>query len=588
MIRFSMLAVSTVLLGVSTTHALTIARDGQATSRVVVSGDAPAVTQFAAQELAQYLGRISGGQFEVVKADSESPDSVLELTNTENAVLVGLSRYTSEFDQQVADLEPDGYMIVSKPPVLLIAGNDDPRTNPEVARSLGDAGSLYGVYRFLERLGVRFYYPTEFGEVVPSRQTIELDEFSVTDAPYFRMRLAQPPIAGKPAAVWMRKLGFGATRYPQASCHSFGRWANKYKEEHPEYFALHGDRRIDHICFSHPDARAQMVKDARSWLRGHDADLYPYFTVMQNDGAPGPCRCELCKPRISSEEGWMGLQSDLVADAAVEVAESIESDFPNRGICIGAYNDYTRPPTEIDKLPENVAVCIFKHRQMFWDQQGKAGFHDVLNGWLALEPKEISFWEYYNFDCWSGAKWGGVPAVTTKLIAEDIKYLKRKSEESGVPFAGELIFCDGRLREHWPDRLWWLGLDYYISGKCLWDPDLDRESVLAEFYRTFYGPAAEPMRHFYSLAEETWNTGDFGGQYAYGNKNLKTIRQRLKASFFSADPWKHLFTAEILNTLDQHLKQAEEKATEAPYARRVQMVRDGFNWTLSQAANQKD
>ncbi|MGC9319101.1 MAG: DUF4838 domain-containing protein [Armatimonadota bacterium] len=565
---------------------LTLAKDGEARAVVGVAADAPDVTRFAAEELAAYLGRITGGTFEVLEISEDSPATVQQFGGERLPVLVGASRYTDRLQVGLDDLAPDGFRIVTLPQALVIAGIDDSRVNPRAWRSLGSAGSLYGVYRFLEELGCRFYLPGEVGEVIPSSPSLWVSRMDIADAPYFRERLGQPPLGGEEAAVWMRKLGFGATEYPQASCHSFNRWPEKYKQAHPEYFALHGDRRINHICFSHPDARQQMIEDARSWLREHDADLYPYFTVMQNDGAPGPCRCELCQPHIRDERGWMGLQSDLVASAAVEVARAIADEFPERGIIIGAYNDYTLPPTEIDRLPDNVSVCIFKHRQMFWDEEGYEGFKRVLDGWLELQPQSVAFWEYYNFDCWAGAAWGGVPAVTTGLIAEDIRHLKRTSEETGIPFSGELIFCDGRLQEHWHDRLWWMGLDFYVTGKLLWDPERDLEAMLDEFLTTFFGPAAEPMSRFYDRAEEVWTTGDHGGIYGYADPSLKTLEERSEAMSYSADPWEHLFTPDVVAELNGILKKAEMAAPRAPYAARVAMVRSGFNWTMQRAAGE--
>lgn len=576
------------LMGMTTVHAqsLTLAKDGQARAVVGVAADAPTVTRFAAEELAAYLDRITGGTFDVVEVSADSPPTVREFAGDRLPVLVGASRYTEQLQINVDELGPDGFRIVTLPEALVIAGIDDPRVAARRWRSLGSAGSLYGVYRFLEELGCRFYFPGEFGEVIPRSASLSVSTMDISDAPCFPMRLAQPPVGGGEAAVWMRKLGCGATQYPQASCHSFHAWHEEFFDDHPEYFALVGGRRISHICFSQPEARNVMIRHATQWLSDHDPDLYPCFTVMQNDGAPGPCTCADCRPRIHRELGWSGLQSDLVADAAIEVAEAIEDEFPERGVIIGAYNDYTHPPVEINRLPDNVSVCIFKHRQMFWDEEGHEGFRRVLNGWLDLQPQSVAFWEYYNFDCWAGGAWAGVPAVTTGLIAEDARYLKRRSEESGIPFSGELVFCDGRLQEHWHDRLWWLGLDLYVTGKLLWDPERDTEAMLDEFFTSFFGPAADPMGRFYARAEEIWSTGDHGGRYTYGDTRYKTRQERSEVQQWAADPWEHLFTPEVLAELNDILKEAEGAARRAPWSARVGMVRGGFNWTMQRAAGE--
>jgi len=571
-------------VGGGSARAVTLVADGVGKAAIVVDKEAPAVTKFAAQELAGYLEKISGARLPIVEVGAEAAEELAAVHDQQATILVGESKFTEALGLSAEALEPDGFTILSRPEALIILGKDDPRVNPQAWRSLGSAGTLYGVYRFLEELGVRFYYPGEVGEVIPQQATIAVENLNIADAPYFALRLVQPPLNTPETNLWMRKLGCGATSYPQASCHSFGGWSKKYQETHPEYFALHGEKRISHICFSDPGAREQMIEDAKAWLAGHDADLYPYFTVMQNDGAPGPCRCPLCEPRLHPEQGWYGLQSDLVAQAAVEVAEAIQDDLPDRGIIIGAYNDYTVPPVEVEALPANVGVCIFKHRQLLYDQEARQRVYEVIEGWLALEPREVSFWEYYNFDCWGGAKWGGVPAVTTAFIAEDIRRLKQLSGASGIPLAGELVFCDGRLKEHFEDRLWWLGLDHYVTAKFLWNPDLNREAMLDEFYQQFFGPAAEPMKELYSRAEEVWVNGDHGGRNLYGAKEVASVQQLSAEGMLAFSPWDTLFTEDIVQELVGYLEEAEAAAADAPYRERVGLVRRGLDWTMAQAA----
>jgi len=238
------------------------------------------------------------------------------------------------------------------------------------------------------------------------------------------MRLAAPPPLETPeASLWLRRVGFGATVEPARTCHSFSGWFAKYAQTHPEYFALHGDKRINYICFYGAGVRQQMIADAWAFFQRSDPLRWPDFTVMENDGAPQACQCPECQRRLNPQDGGYGLMSDSVAEAAIEVARGICDDFPDRGICIGAYNEYTRPPLRVKELPPNVGVQLFRHRQLFWSAEAQKNGYAALEGWLALKPKTVSFWDYYNFDCWGGGRWLGVPAVTTRLIAEDIRRL---------------------------------------------------------------------------------------------------------------------------------------------------------------------
>ena len=45
-------------------------------------------------------------------------------------------------------------------------------------------------------------------------------------------------------------------------------------------------------------------------------------------------------------------------------------------------------------------------------------------------------------------------------------------------------------------------LNYYISGRYEWDTDQNIDDVLDEYFRLFYGPAAEAMKAFTAYYEQ--------------------------------------------------------------------------------------
>ncbi len=51
--------------------AVTISKDGQAQAVIVVAPDASEPEQYAAKELAQFLGQITGGEFKVLSQEDE-------------------------------------------------------------------------------------------------------------------------------------------------------------------------------------------------------------------------------------------------------------------------------------------------------------------------------------------------------------------------------------------------------------------------------------------------------------------------------------------------------------------------------------
>jgi hypothetical protein len=47
-------------------------------------------------------------------------------------------------------------------------------------------------------------------------------------------------------------------------------------------------------------------------------------------------------------------------------------------------------------------------------------------------------------------------------------------------------------------------LNLHLRARLLWNPDEDVDALLAEFYPKFYGPAAEPMRQYWSTIYRAW------------------------------------------------------------------------------------
>jgi hypothetical protein len=47
-------------------------------------------------------------------------------------------------------------------------------------------------------------------------------------------------------------------------------------------------------------------------------------------------------------------------------------------------------------------------------------------------------------------------------------------------------------------------LNLHIRGRLMWNPDEDVDALLAEFYPKFYGPAAEPMRAYWTAIYDAW------------------------------------------------------------------------------------
>lgn len=166
-----------------------IVQDGQPRATIVVAKDAaePAKgkIQTAAEELQAYVQKISGAKLPIV-------DDVQGVKGP--AILVGRSRLSDALGVAIpagvsANRRDEGFVIVCRGERLLLAGNNDGPYH----------GTEYAVYDFLRSLGVRWFMPGEFGEVVPRQKTIRVPEQQVREKPDFVMRNwwlhAQPELA---------------------------------------------------------------------------------------------------------------------------------------------------------------------------------------------------------------------------------------------------------------------------------------------------------------------------------------------------------------------------------------------------------
>ena len=99
------------------------------------------------------------------------------------AILVGESAATRALGLASADFAPQEYLIGFRPGALVLMGRDaDDRAAVDYQNAatfpgdFDEQGTVYAVYDFLERFcAVRWYLPTELGEVIPARSTLTVE-----------------------------------------------------------------------------------------------------------------------------------------------------------------------------------------------------------------------------------------------------------------------------------------------------------------------------------------------------------------------------------------------------------------------------
>lgn len=521
-----------------------LVKDGTPAARIVISDQPPRMVRLAAEELRDYLRKISGAELPIA---TEPDDNLV-------SVYVGRSVHTDRLGLVGHDLPDGAYRMVTGENWLALLGRDSDFTPPQpykttysddarvlaewdaltgekwlfphtllfkkCSKELGiwtydERGSLNAVHGFLHRLGVRWYMQGELGEVVPQQTTIPLPVLDETVRPDFPVRDFGPyaPVwIGDPAEsiLWHLRLGFSPGRDQlglSASCwlgHGIclihGR--DEAKRDHPEYFALYNGRRFTgdkhsrygKPCLSSPELFAANVRFIRAFFQVYPDE--PMIGVMPADAYTRLCECPLCQGKDDPERGPQGHLSDYVWDYVNRVAEEVRTTHPDKKIVCFAYGSYLLPPKKIGKLSPNLAVGFCQHRAQFIDPAVEQLYLEARQGWLdKLTSGDFYLWEYYLYSR-PGHTYEGIPVYFPQAIARDLKRLRSVARGEMVEqtrAAGTGMHAP--IFNH---------LNTYVTSRFYWDANLDVDALLGEYYRDFYGPAAGPMQAFVEFCEQHW------------------------------------------------------------------------------------
>ncbi|MCA1809908.1 MAG: DUF4838 domain-containing protein [Kiritimatiellia bacterium] len=546
---------------------LFLVRDGKALAPIVVLENAPPFTRRAANELADYIGRISGAKFEVIEG---TPDPL-----PEHAIWVGFQPVLNElfpgidFDFQY----PEEILIAANAQHLVIAGRDrwDPEhLKAEVRRLTIDGvqqeyGTVNAVYTFLQDyLGVRWLWPGDSGiDLLPSAN-LAFEPFQYRYHPRFRGRAdifrfsALGDTRGH-AFEWLRFQRLQLDSLSYEGGHPFAGWWERFHETNPEYFALQPDgtrgggarpyptARTVKLCKSNPAVWDQWLQDVEAALESNPNQLV--FNAGANDsGASGFCICENCRAWDHPDgqlvrHTWQGLTQEYVAQSdrritwANTLARMLKEKFPDRELYVGVGAYGNARPAPVAAVPDDNVIVggVFNfhnrppgdHRQLFLE-------------WAAIAPNFA-----WRPNLGSAAGWKtGLPNVAPRHVINDL----RLAADNNVI----RIFFD-TIWENWGNQ----GPHYYMLAQMAWNPYADGEAILADYYRRAFGPAADAMTAYWTLLEDAASGIVFDGR-----------------------PQAEVWDAEFYKQAYAYLDCAAEAVADAPavYGERLAFVRAGMDY----------
>ena len=447
---------------------------------IVIADDAIPSEKYAAQEFQELFRQASRVKLPIIQK-TDRPD---------RHIFIGPSKMlrASSVGFAVDDFGDEDLRIVIRDGNIAIAGGR-PR------------GTLYGVYTFMEDyLGVRFLTAdhTHVPPVPDGHMLGPVDHFyhpplsfrstyygEFKDQPDFSARLRNNFI------LYESKLGtkHGGSSSWRLINHSFFEQlpVEKYREEHPEYYALIDGKRLvewqSQPCLTNPEVLRIVIESVKETLKS--TPEVKNVSVSMNDNY-NYCRCPRCAAIDEREGTPMGSLLTFVN----AVADDIANIHPDIYVGTLAYLYARKPPKTIKARPNvQIMLCSIECSilQPINDPNSKMNrsFCEDLVAWGKI-CKNIMIWNYnVNYHCYL---W---PVPNLRVLEPNVRlFVNSGAKGVFMQAAGDSVAGDfSELRT-------------YIICRLLWNPNLSGQKLMNEFLDLHYGKAAPPVRRFINFMHD--------------------------------------------------------------------------------------
>lgn len=480
-------------LGTGCLHAanLKLTANGKTSYRIVIPDDAIPAEKTGAQELQSHLKVLSGAEFPIVTASQYTSGPM---------IAVGFNDKLPESLQQTRypNLSEEELVIDAKGGTLLLAGGR-PR------------GAIYAVYQFLERLGVRWYTPTETFFPARKKQLIA----DVTPERYKSPFIYRTQVAGNgETPEWCarnrlnsfkewknpgEKYGGGVFQGPGMETF-FIYLSRGDMNQHPEWLAeVNGKREAAAsgaswgVCLSNKALRAELVKRALNWARKNPTATAVW--LAQNDGSQ-PCSCAECKKFYAAHGNQ---PSSLIVQLLNELAEKVGKEFPKMQVKTLAYAWGLTPPENM-KLADNVSVMFCAggapweaHLSFASDPLGEKLLKNLQTWKKVAKNFEVYLYGYPHNNYWA-------PSPCLYSQARNIRW----AYDNGITQIHHQIF--GWAGQPGGDLVY---LRIWLYTRLAWNPLLDPVPLVKEFCYNYYGPVGgEAVFNAITEYQERVESGD--------------------------------------------------------------------------------
>ena len=511
------------------TKKIRIVDNGKPNAVITLRQNASDHELLAANLLAEYIGKSTGAEIPVER----------DVRETETIVIhVGEDEYVHSRNLDLSSLDGDGYYIDIADKNIVIAGPTD-------------WGTEYGVYEFLERfVGVRWLMAGKYGEDVPIHSTLEIPVGTFRDEPVFFSRQLSSPNG----PVFVRRNRHRArVSFHHNLLHLFP--ASTYTKTNPEFFPIwDGKRYLPKTdtdfhwqpCFSADGIIEEAVKNIKNYFKGNPKATS--YSLGMND-TDHFCQCEKCLAKEAPEKNFLGYRnySDSYFEWANAVAASVLEEYPDKWFGTLAYWSLVEPPRNVKVHPRIIPYMTYGRIRWF-DPDIEAEGHRMTELWKSMSPT-LGWYDYIY----------GSPYIVPRVFFHRMADYLRYGAQTGVRASyGEIYYN------------WGEGPKEYITLKLLWNPRLDVDAALDDWYEHAVGKAAAPyLKAYYDHWEKFWT--ERITQSSWYTKEHQWMK-------FYNPGYVDIITEQDITQSRTWLEEAVSKAETEPQKKRAELLLKAFDY----------
>ncbi len=477
------------------------ARDGKALRPIVVADGQNTFEEMAAKDLQEFLGKMSGASFEIVKeSEAQGP-----------AIYVGRTKFAADNGVDFNGFAKEEWMLKSVGDSLIVCGGRP-------------IGTFYAAWALLTKLGC---WPLTMEQtLIPERRTLTIQYPDERRTPSFAGRaiydafavssviMGIPEKEKREYQMWLLRTGINGRQHrllpplyegdmikitTDPTWHTMCLYVNpdKYFDKHPEYFSMDekGVRCRPQslsarggLCLSNKEVMEIALESLRGFIKRDRAkfpkDEWPVVYDMTTlDLAPkGLCNCPECNAIKASEYGTgLGLLLHFIN----YIAETIDKEYP--GIIIRTYDYGAREDLSKTKArpAKNVLVefCdYFVNCDCFHplDHKFNEAPYKRINDWGKFGNK-MAVWDYWNMSMYFNP-----PRIETitDTIKRDFEIYKANNVVS--------MFIEAERHSYKPQNF--IEMNFFLASRLMMCLDDDPERLIDIFLNGYYGKAAPTMK----------------------------------------------------------------------------------------------